>query len=290
MAGAVFLDVDETLIRCNSMLDFLEFHLGELREPVEEFQAVSTQLRALARAGATRQAVAEVYFRSFAGSSIRELTDRGRRWFRIKRESPGFFSEAVLDRVRWHQRHGELIVLVSGSLSACVRPIADSIGAELAYSTELAISAGVNGDAHPDYREFHRKDDLSGLWYWRITGGDVELGEKELYDPAWAAAKIEGHAQHFVTVVEDETARWRARSDQPGIICAAYDAELFGHWWFEGVQWLARVLELVSSDSIQRSRRRRQAVMSAPTPQPRRSICHPPHGAATAQISRGTTR
>ena len=36
-------------------------------------------------------------------------------------------------------------------------------------------------------------------------------------------------------------------NDQPGIICAAYDAELFGHWWFEGVQWLARVLELAST-------------------------------------------
>ena len=34
-----------------------------------------------------------------------------------------------------------------------------------------------------DYREFHRKDAESGLWYWRITGGDVELGEKDLYDP-----------------------------------------------------------------------------------------------------------
>jgi HAD superfamily hydrolase (TIGR01490 family) len=142
-AGAAFFDVDETLIRCNSMLDFLEFHLGELFGPAEQSQAVITQLRALAADGATRQAVAERYFRSFADSPISELTDRGRRWFRIRSESPGFFSEAVLDRVRWHQRRGEMIVLVSGSLSVCVRPIAESIGAELAYSTELATSAGV---------------------------------------------------------------------------------------------------------------------------------------------------
>jgi 1,4-alpha-glucan branching enzyme len=104
---------------------------------------------------------------------------------------------------------------------------------------------GYPGDV--DYREFHRKDAESGLWYWRITGGDVELGDKDLYDPDWAAAKIESHARHFVGVVEDEAARWRATTDQPAIICAAYDAELFGHWWFEGVQWLARVLELASS-------------------------------------------
>ena len=56
---------------------------------------------------------------------------------------------------------------------------------------------GYPGDR--DYREFHRKDAESGLWYWRITGDDVDLGEKDLYEPAWAAAKIEAHAHHFVS-------------------------------------------------------------------------------------------
>lgn len=105
---------------------------------------------------------------------------------------------------------------------------------------------GYPGD--PDYREFHRKDDQSGLWYWRITGGDVDLGEKDLYEPEWAAAKAESHARHFVSVVKDEAERWRAIGDRPGMIAAAYDAELFGHWWFEGVGWLARVLELLSTE------------------------------------------
>lgn len=99
------------------------------------------------------------------------------------------------------------------------------------------------------YREFHKKDDASGLWYWRITGDDVDLGEKDLYESDWAAARIEEHAHHFVSVVEDEAAKWRATSGQPGLICAAYDAELFGHWWYEGVQWLARVLELMADGS-----------------------------------------
>jgi 1,4-alpha-glucan branching enzyme len=96
-----------------------------------------------------------------------------------------------------------------------------------------------------DYREFHRKDAVSGLWYWRITGEDVDLGAKDLYEPSWAAQRVEEHAGHFVGVVEDEMASWRREHAEPGIICAAYDAELFGHWWFEGVQWLARVLDLM---------------------------------------------
>ncbi len=104
---------------------------------------------------------------------------------------------------------------------------------------------GYPGDR--DYREFHRKDAESGLWYWRITGEGVDLGEKDLYEPAWAATKVEAHAHHFVSVVEDEAAKWGATSAITGLISAAYDAELFGHWWFEGVQWLARVLELAAS-------------------------------------------
>ncbi len=104
---------------------------------------------------------------------------------------------------------------------------------------------GYPGDV--DYREFHRKDTESGLWYWRITGGEIDLGAKDLYEPEWAARKVEAHAQHFVSVVEDEAAQRRAGLDRPAIICAAYDAELFGHWWFEGVQWLTRVLELTAS-------------------------------------------
>ena len=106
---------------------------------------------------------------------------------------------------------------------------------------------GYPGDV--DYREFHRKDPESGLWYWRITGGDVALGEKDFYEPEWAAARVEAHARHFVSVVEDEAAQWRATSDTPGLICAAYDAELFGHWWYEGVGWLARVLELTAASA-----------------------------------------
>jgi 1,4-alpha-glucan branching enzyme len=97
-----------------------------------------------------------------------------------------------------------------------------------------------------DYREFHRKDAESGLWYWRITGEGVELGEKDLYEPSWADQRVEQHARHFVGVVEDEMASWHRGDARPGIIAAAYDAELFGHWWFEGVQWLARVLELMA--------------------------------------------
>jgi 1,4-alpha-glucan branching enzyme len=92
------------------------------------------------------------------------------------------------------------------------------------------------------YREFHRKDGESGLQYWRITGAGVDLGAKEPYDPARAADQVGLHASHYVHLVEQELREFHDRTGGFGSITAAYDTELFGHWWFEGVDWLKAVL------------------------------------------------
>jgi 1,4-alpha-glucan branching enzyme len=42
--------------------------------------------------------------------------------------------------------------------------------------------------------------------------------------------------------------RYCAHSGRPGIIVAAYAAELFGHWWFEGIPWMKEVLPLLSEE------------------------------------------
>jgi len=92
------------------------------------------------------------------------------------------------------------------------------------------------------YREFHRKDAHSGLQYWRITGAQADLGQKALYDPHPATNQVQMHADHFVHLVEDEVGNYYDAAKQPGIVVSAYDTELFGHWWFEGVGWLKEVL------------------------------------------------
>ncbi len=93
-----------------------------------------------------------------------------------------------------------------------------------------------------DYREFHKKDGVSGMQYWRITGAGVGLGEKDLYHPDWAAAKVVGQADHFAGLVADLLSEFRESSEQPGIVSANYDTELFGHWWFEGIDWMEAAL------------------------------------------------
>ncbi|MBC7234005.1 MAG: DUF1957 domain-containing protein [Chloroflexi bacterium] len=101
------------------------------------------------------------------------------------------------------------------------------------------------------YREFHRKDDHSGLQYWRITGAQVDLGQKDLYDPQPALKQVHLHADHFVHILEEEVNRYYEATGKPGIVVSAYDTELFGHWWFEGVAWLKEVLRrLDKNDTV----------------------------------------
>jgi 1,4-alpha-glucan branching enzyme len=109
---------------------------------------------------------------------------------------------------------------------------------------------GYPGDK--DYREFHKKDDGSGLQYWRVTGPGVDLGYKDYYNPDWINYRIKEHSDHFVGLVEQELNNYYKAEGKPGIICANYDTELFGHWWFEGVSWLREVLrKLAGSPNVE---------------------------------------
>lgn len=109
---------------------------------------------------------------------------------------------------------------------------------------------GYPGDG--DYREFHSKDSGSGLQYWRITGSDVDLGAKEFYNPEWAKNRAPSHADHFVYLVEQELSEYHQNTGKKGLIDCNYDTELFGHWWFEGVEWLKEVLRrLAFSETVE---------------------------------------
>ncbi len=102
-----------------------------------------------------------------------------------------------------------------------------------------------------DYRDFHKKDGNSGMRYWRVTGSGVDLAEKQSYHPDWAAYKVEQHADHYANLVERLAEEYYNENGEYGFISANYDTELFGHWWFEGVDWLAGVLKrLAMSDKV----------------------------------------
>ncbi|MHB0857869.1 MAG: 1,4-alpha-glucan branching protein domain-containing protein [Anaerolineae bacterium] len=108
---------------------------------------------------------------------------------------------------------------------------------------------GYPGEA--DYREFHKKDHESGMQYWRVTGPKVDLADKEPYHPDWAQGKVGEHGRHFGRLVEALTTEYANLGGDYGIIASNYDTELFGHWWFEGIDWIKAVLrELAASEVV----------------------------------------
>jgi 1,4-alpha-glucan branching enzyme len=108
-------------------------------------------------------------------------------------------------------------------------------------STGLQVwsgDAGYPGDAN--YLDFHKKRFPGGHRYWQVTGPRVDIGEKLVYWPHQAMERAKQHADHFVHLIH-ETLQSRFNSAIPPVLCAPFDAELFGHWWFEGPMWLEQV-------------------------------------------------
>ncbi len=82
----------------------------------------------------------------------------------------------------------------------------------------------------------HRKN--TGIKYHRVTG---KTDLKELYDPYWAREKAAQHASNFMFNRERQIAHLASYMQEPPIVVSPYDAELFGHWWYEGPWWLEYV-------------------------------------------------
>ena len=117
------------------------------------------------------------------------------------------------------------------------------------FETGLQVWSGEHGyPADGNYREFHKKDCDSGLQYWKITSTHIDLGLKEIYEPKNISARINENADHFNWLVENTLSVFSKNSGNEGIVVAPYDTELFGHWWFEGIEWLRQVLLKISKN------------------------------------------
>jgi 1,4-alpha-glucan branching enzyme len=102
--------------------------------------------------------------------------------------------------------------------------------------------SGYPGDS--TYLDFHKKRWPGGHRYWRVTGPRVDMNDKAPYDPQEAAERTMTHASHFVHLVW-EALKSGFNDDIPPILCSPFDAELFGHWWFEGPLWLESVARVL---------------------------------------------
>ncbi len=110
-----------------------------------------------------------------------------------------------------------------------------------------------------DYREFYRDagydldfDYISphihesgirintGVKYYRITG---KTNDKLPYSEINALQKTKIHANHFISSRCEQSDYLMQAMDRPPIITCPYDAELYGHWWYEGPEFLRALFE-----------------------------------------------
>lgn len=122
-------------------------------------------------------------------------------------------------------------------------------------------SAGYPTDV--DYREFYRDIgyDLplsyigeyihdpevrvfTGFKYHAITGN---TDQKRLYSIDRAQAKVARHADNFLYNLRRKGSMLRESLDRDPYFTITFNAELFGHWWYEGVDWLEAVIRRVST-------------------------------------------
>jgi len=116
-------------------------------------------------------------------------------------------------------------------------------------STGLQVwsgDTGYPGDAN--YLDFHKKRFPGGHRYWQVTGSGVDIGDKLVYYPQQAAERVKEHASHFVSLVYETLASGFDGSIPP-VLSSPFDAELFGHWWFEGPMWLEAVCRILHEHS-----------------------------------------
>ena len=124
-----------------------------------------------------------------------------------------------------------------------------------------SAESGYPGD--PAYREFYRDvgfdlppeqafpnsttktPRFTGLKYHRITGRDCE---KQLYNRGWAEAAVDGHAEHFLESRRQQLVALGEIDFDP-ILVMPFDAELFGHWWYEGPLFLEQFIRKAAAHS-----------------------------------------
>ncbi|MCR4316861.1 MAG: DUF1957 domain-containing protein [Planctomycetes bacterium] len=132
-------------------------------------------------------------------------------------------------------------------------------------SSSSVWSATHGYPGHPSYREFYK--DLGyeadyeyikiylhsdgvrrniGIKYHKVTG-KVQLHDKQVYRRSEALAQTVSHAHSFLQDRIDQARNLSGKLRIAPMVLSPYDAELFGHWWYEGPEFLYSVLELAGT-------------------------------------------
>lgn len=112
--------------------------------------------------------------------------------------------------------------------------------------TALQVWSGEHG--YPGdgwYLDFHKKRFPGGHRYWRVTSAKTDLADKLEYEREKVNARLEENSDHFVHLVRTVLLEHFKSTGERGVLTAPFDAELFGHWWFEGPEFLKNVIQKI---------------------------------------------
>ncbi|AGB41093.1 hypothetical protein Halha_1144 [Halobacteroides halobius DSM 5150] len=107
-------------------------------------------------------------------------------------------------------------------------------------------------DAPLDYIEPYINPDgirmNTGIKYYKITGDKTSLDNKEPYDYEVALERTANHAGDFLSRRIEQIEHLDNLMDRKPVILSPYDAELFGHWWYEGPDFLNYLIRKTACD------------------------------------------
>ena len=170
-------------------------------------------------------------------------------------------------------------------------------------TSKLVWSNNIGYPADYNYREYYRdigfdldQDYLEPFQYAHgirttrassTTASPGRAQDKHLYNPDWGRRRPRSTPRDFANRCRDQACAAGSRMPFPAVMVSPYDAELFGHWWFEGPQWIYYVMrELADGGDL---------ALGTPgeylerTRSSRRRCRRRAAGAATATTSTGST-
>ncbi|MCX6145793.1 MAG: DUF1957 domain-containing protein [Candidatus Kapabacteria bacterium] len=104
-------------------------------------------------------------------------------------------------------------------------------------------SGQIGYPAEPNYLDFHKKQDKSMLRYWRVTDAKADMADKDFYHPDWTNKNVDLQANHFIHHLENTVNHFNKENVKVATLCTPFDTELFGHWWFEGPQFIKALIK-----------------------------------------------
>lgn len=115
--------------------------------------------------------------------------------------------------------------------------------------TGLLVWSGEHGyPGDGNYLDFHKKRFPGGHRYWAVTSSKADLADKVEYNRNSAISRIPENSRHFASTVDEILSGHFDEENDAGILVAPYDAELFGHWWFEGPEFLKETIRMITEN------------------------------------------